>query len=476
MIQTTICSSTHNIFIIKGSWARRWSATVLDSLAGSLRGTLKKIANASNIDKDVIKEVVKDIQRALLQADINVKLVLKITKEVERRAMEEKPPAGMSSREHVIRIIYEELVNILGKGKDVPLKNHVIMMVGLYGQGKTTTTAKLAKYFQKRGLKVGLIAADVHRPAAYDQLKQLAEKINSPVYGNPKANNGVAVVKNGMKELDDSDIIIIDTAGRHSLEEDLINEMKRISKAAKPDETFLVLDAAVGQQAGPQAQAFHDAVGVTGVIITKLDGTAKGGGALSAVSVTKAPVTFIGVGEHIDDLEKFEPPRFISRLLGMGDLQTLLEKAEYSMEEGDAEAVAKKMMSGKFTLIDMKEQMEMLTKMGPLDKLMSLLPSGFGGMKGIEKQDPKETQRRLKKFKVIMNSMTQYELENPKQIKSSRVRRIAMGAGVDQKEVRSLIKYYNMSQKAVKGLSSNRRMRKKLMKQLEMPEMEGLDM
>jgi signal recognition particle subunit SRP54 len=421
---------------------------------------------------------VRDIQRALLQADVNVKLVLTITKEVERRSMEEKPPAGMSSREHVIRIIYEELVRILGEGREVTLKKHVIMMVGLYGQGKTTTTAKLAKYFQKRGLKVGLVAADVHRPAAFDQLKQLAEKINVPIYGNPKANNGVAVVKNGMKELKDSDIIIIDTAGRHSLEDDLINEMKRISKAAKPDEKFLVLDAAVGQQAGPQAQAFHDAVQVTGVIITKLDGTAKGGGALSAVSITKAPVTFIGVGEHIDDLEKFDPPRFISRLLGMGDLQTLLEKAQESMEGSDAEMVAKKMMSGKFTLLDMREQMEMLSKMGPMDKIMNMLPQGFGGMKpgmGMDKQNPQETQQRLKKFKVIMSSMTRFELENPKEIKASRIRRIAKGAGVDQKEVRSLLKYYNMSQKAVKGLSSNRRMRKKLMKQLQMPEMEGMD-
>ncbi len=422
--------------------------------------------------------MVRDIQRALLQADINVRLVLKITKELERRALEEKPPAGMSSREHVIRIIYEELVNILGEGRDVGLDKHVIMMVGLYGQGKTTTTAKLAKYFQKRGLKVGLIAADVHRPAAFEQLSQLAEKIKVQVYGNPKASNGVAVVKNGMKKLHDSDIIIIDTAGRHALEDDLIDEMKRIAKAAKPDERFLVLDAAVGQQAGPQSQAFHDAVGITGVILTKLDGTAKGGGAISAVSVTKAPITFIGVGEHMEDLEKFEPPRFISRLLGMGDLQTLLEKAQESMDGGDAEQVAKKMMSGKFTLIELREQMEMLAKMGPLDKLMGLLPQGFGGMKGsmVEQQDPKETQKRLTQFKVIMNSMTDYELQHPKEIKSSRIKRISRGAGVDHKEVRSLLKYYNMSQKAVKGLSSNRRMRKKLMKQLQMPEMEEFNM
>ncbi|MDG6225250.1 MAG: signal recognition particle protein Srp54 [Candidatus Thermoplasmatota archaeon] len=446
---------------------------MLDSLAQSLRGTLKKIANASNIDKDVIKDVVRDIQRALLQADLNVKLVLSITKEVERRALEEKPPAGMSSREHVIRIIYDQLVKILGEPRDVGLKKHVIMMIGLYGQGKTTTTAKMAKYFQKRGLKVGVIAADVHRPAAFDQLKQLGDRINVPVYGFPKAKDSVAVVKKGMEQYADFDIVIIDTSGRHSLEEDLIKEMEDIAKVAKPDERFLVIDAAVGQQAGPQAQAFHDAVKVTGVIITKLDGTAKAGGALSAVAVTNAPVTFIGTGEHIEDLEKLDPPRFISRLLGMGDLQTLLEKAQDSMGGKDAEAMAKKMMSGKFSLLEMRDQMEMLTKMGPLDKIMGMLPQGFGGGKGpMEMQDPREAQARLKKFKVIMNSMTKFELENPREIKSSRLKRIAKGAGVDQKEVRSLLKYYNMSQKAVKGFSSNRRIRRQLMKQLQIPDVD----
>lgn len=249
--------------------------------------------------------------------------------------------------------------------------------------------------------------------------------------------------------------------------------MKDIADAAQPDERFLVIDAAVGQQAGPQAQAFHDAVGVTGVVITKLDGTAKAGGALSAVAVTKAPVAFIGVGEHIEDLEKLDPPRFISRLLGMGDLQTLLEKAQDSMDGKDAEDLAKKMMSGKFTLLDMRDQMEMLTKMGPLDKIMGLLPAGFAGTKGpMEMQDPHEAQARLKKFKVIMNSMTRWELGNPREIKISRIQRIAKGAGVGQKEVRDLLKYYNMSQKAVKGFTSNRRIRRQLMKQLQMPDME----
>lgn len=438
---------------------------VLDSLAGSLRDTLKKIANASHIDKSLIKDVVRDIQRALLQADVNVKLVLALTKEIEHRALTEKPPAGQSSREHVIRIVYEELVNILGQSVEIPLKKHVIMMVGLYGQGKTTTAGKLARYFLKRGMKTGLVAGDVHRPAAYDQLKQIADNIKVPFYGEPKSKNAVKVVKNGLKKFDDLDVIIIDTAGRHSLEEDLIKEMTRIFRVAKPDEKFLIVDATIGQQAGPQAKAFHDAVQITGVIVTKLDGTAKGGGALSAVSETQAPIVFIGTGEHLEDLEKFDPPRFISRLLGMGDIQSLLEMAQGVIDEKSAEDTAKKLISGKFTLKEMYEQMKMISGMGPLQKIFSRFPSELSSK--IPKGAMEDTQGKLKRFRIIMDSMTDEELENPRIIKSSRVRRIALGAGCEPRDVKALLKYYNMTRKAIRGYTSNRKMRKTLMQQLK---------
>jgi signal recognition particle subunit SRP54 len=441
---------------------------VLDSLAGSLRDTLKKIANATHVDKNLIKDVVKDIQRALLQADVNVKMVLALTKEIENRALTEKPPAGQSSREHVIRIVYEELVKILGQSVEVPLKKHVIMMVGLYGQGKTTTSGKLARYFSKRGMKTGLIAGDVHRPAAYDQLKQIADSIKVPFYGEPKSKNAVKVVKNGLKEFKDIDVIIIDTAGRHSLEADLINEMKRIFKAANPDEKFLVIDATVGQQAGPQAKAFHDAVQITGVVVTKLDGTAKGGGALSAVSETKAPIVFIGTGEHLEDMEKFDPPRFISRMLGMGDIQSLLEMAQGVIDQKDAEDTAKKLMSGKFTLREMYDQMKMISGMGPLQKIFSRFPMELSSK--IPKGAMEDTQDKLKKFRIIMDSMTEEEMDNPRIIKSSRVRRIALGAGCEPRDVKALLKYYNMTRKAIKGYSSNRKMRKTLMQQLKFSE------
>jgi signal recognition particle subunit SRP54 len=444
---------------------------VLEGLGKSLRDVLNKIAKASSIDDNLVKEVTKDIQRALLQADVNVKLVLELTKEVERRASQEKPPAGMSLREHVIKIIYEELVKVLGQPRVIPLTKQTIMMVGLYGQGKTTTTGKLARFFFKRGLKVGLIAADVHRPAAYDQLSQIGQKIGVPVFGDPQAKDASTIVREGMKHFHNTDVVIIDTSGRHALEDDLIKEIKDVAEIAKPNERILVLDATIGQQAGPQAQAFHDAVNVTSVILTKMDGSAKGGGALSAVAKTKASIVYIGTGEHLEDLEPFNPERFISRMLGMGDIQSLLEKAKESISEEEALETTKKIMSGRFTLKEMYKQMEMLTSMGPLKKLMSMLP-GFG-MPGLQdKINVEESQKRLASYRIIMDSMTDVEMEEPKLIKSSRINRIAKGAGVDPKEVRELLHQFNNSKKAVKGFMGNRKLRRQLMKQFESGQMD----
>src|SRR5437879_2960376 len=400
---------------------------------------------SSYINHSLIKEIVRDIQRALIQADVNVQLALTITRELQRRALDEKPPPGMSPREHVVRIIYEELVKILGTSREVPIQKQRILLVGLYGQGKTTTAGKLAKYFQKKGLSVGLVAADVHRPAAYDQLKQLSEQINASFHGEPGAKDATKIAKAGVKALEAMDVLIVDSSGRHALEPDLIKEIESVGKAVQADERLLVVDATVGQQAGPQAKAFHDAVGITGVIVTKLDGTAKGGGALSAVAEVKAPIVFIGVGEKIDDLEKFEPPRFISRLLGMGDLETLLEHAQEAIDAQKAEALTKKIMAGKFTLHEMYEQIEMLTDMGPMKKLAAMLP-GIGGK--MKDSDMENTQARLRRFKIIMDSMTDDEMKDPKLVKSSRVQRIARGAGVAPRDVKELLRNYEMSRKA----------------------------
>ena len=458
---------------------------VLDNLGESLRNTLAKLAKSGTIDEKSIKEMVRDMQRALLQADVNVKLALKLTREIERRAIDEKPNAGVSAREHVVKIVYEELVKVLGTPRELKPRKMTIMMVGLYGQGKTTTCGKLGKWFAKKGLKVGFIAADVHRPAAYEQLKTLAVQSNAIFYGEPDAWKGqeaddtnaqlagqtaARIVERGIKELRPKcDVIIVDTAGRDKLEEGLIEEMKQVFEIAKPDEKFLVMDAQVGQQAGPQARAFHEAVQVTGVIITKLDGTAKGGGALSAVSETNAPVMWIGVGEKIDDLEKFDQARFVSRLLGMGDIQTLLEKAQEVVKDEDkAEETAKKIMQGRFSLVEMREQMEMLSGMGPLSKVLDMIPGFASARSRMQNAQMEATQKKFEQFKTIMGSMTRYEMENPGEIKSSRIKRISRGAGVDPKEVKELLQYYETSKRTMKGIAGNKKMQRKLMAQLKM--------
>jgi len=344
-------------------------------------------------------------------------------------------------------------------------ENHSFIADGIIVHN-TTSAGKLSTYFKKKGLRPAVVAGDVHRPAAYDQLKQIAEQVDVPFYGDKNEKNAVKVVRAGVEKFKRSaDVIIVDTSGRHKLEDDLIEEMKDIFHATRPDEKLLVMDAAVGQQAGSQAKAFNDAVDITGIIITKLDGTAKGGGALSAAAEVGAPILFIGTGEHPSDFERFEPSRFISRLLGMGDIKTLLERAEESLKGKDAEEAARRMMSGKFTLHDMYEQMNMLSGMGPLNKIAEMLPGGMSGK--IKGMDMDTTQEKLKRFKIIMDSMTEEEMENPQLIRASRVKRIARGSGMENKDVKELLKYYNMTKRMMKGFSSNRKMRKSLMKQLQ---------
>ena len=439
---------------------------VLDNLGDSLKRTIKKIANAVHVDAQLIKEVVRDIQRALLQSDVNVKLVLELSKKIEQRALEEKPPAGMTNREHVIHIVYDELVRIVGASRELPIRKQIIMMVGLYGQGKTTSCGKLAMFFKRKGLRSALIAGDIHRPAAYEQLKQISEQVEVLFYGDKNGKNAVKVIRDGIDKFKRvADVIIVDTSGRHKLETDLISEMKNIFQEIKPDEKLLVMDAAMGQQAGPQARAFNDAIGITGIVLTKLDGSAKGGGALSAAAEVGAPIVFVGTGEHSADFEKFDPSGFISRLLGMGDIRSLMERAEESIKGKDAEKTARKLMSGKFNLNDMYEQMNMISGMGPLSKIAEMLPGGMSGK--LKNVDMNQTQDKLKKFRTIMDSMTNEERENPEFIQASRIKRIARGAGVENKDVKEVLKYYNMTKRMMKGFSSDRKMRRNLMRQLD---------
>ena len=437
---------------------------VLEGLGKSLRNVFGKISSASSVDDELIKEICKDLQRALLEADVNVRLVLEVTDRVKDRATNEPPAAGRSMKDHISSIIRQELVALVNNGEGIALKPQTIMMVGLYGQGKTTTTGKLALYFTKKGLSVGLIGADVYRPAALDQLKQLGEKVGVEVYGESGQTDAALIVKNGMAHFKDKKIVIIDTSGRHALEDDLIEEIKRIADVAKPDERVLVLDSQVGQQAGPQAEAFHNAVGVTGVILTKMDGTAKGGGAISAISKTNARIVFLGTGEHIRDLEAFDPNKFIARLLGMGDLSGLVQMAAEEIDDQEAmEAVSKAMMSGRFNLNDMYYQMVAMGKMGTLQKLMGMLP----GMSAFEdKIDYEASQKKIAVFRTIMDSMTSEEKEDPSIIKAKRVERIAAGAGVTTHDVRELLKQYNTTKKTMASFGKDRKVRKQMMKQM----------
>ena len=360
-------------------------------------------------------------------------------------------PPGVSRREHVIKVVYEELTRFVGD-KPVPLKvepgkKKIIMLVGIQGSGKTTHAAKLARYFQKRGLKVGLICADTFRPGAYNQLQQLATRTNTPFFGDLKAKDPVKVVREGLKQFADKDLIIVDTAGRHKEEKDLIKEMKDLEKNIHPDEVIMVIDGTIGQQALAQAKTFHEATPIGAIIVTKLDGSSRGGGALSAVAATGAPIKFIGTGEKIEDLEAFIPSRFVGRLLGMGDLETLLEKVK-DAEIKVPQKKAKDIMSGNFTLTDMYEQFQAVKKMGPFGKVLKMIP----GMSSTDVPDEmlNTAEGRLEKWGIIIQSMTPAEKENPKLLNSSRAKRIARGSGTTEKEVKELLKQYVMMRKMLK--------------------------
>lgn len=326
-------------------------------------------------------------------------------------------------------------------------------MVGIQGSGKTTTVAKLARYFQKRGYKVGVVCSDTWRPGAYHQLRQLLDRYHIEVFGNPQEKDAIKLAKEGVDYFKSKgvDIIIVDTAGRHKEDKALIEEMKQISNVIHPHEVILVIDGTIGQQAYNQALAFKEATPIGSIIVTKLDGSAKGGGALSAVAATGAPIKFIGTGEKIDDIEPFDPPRFVSRLLGLGDIQGLLEKfkeleKEVEIKEEDIE----RFLRGKFTLKDMYAQLEAMRKMGPLKQILRMIP-------GLGYSLPDDVisigEERLKKFKVIMDSMTEEELLNPEIINYSRIKRIARGSGTSTKDVKELLDQYRQMKKLFKSMN-----------------------
>ncbi len=430
-----------------------------------IRNALSKFLRSDKYEK-AVGEFVKDLQKELIKADVNIRVVVDISKKIKERALNEEPPLGVSRREWFITIVYDELTKLFGGDKKPSVKPGkkpwVILLVGLQGSGKTTTAAKLAYYYKLEGYRVGLVSADTYRPAAYDQLKQLGDMIGVPVYGEPGNRDAVEIARKGVEYFIDKgfDIIIIDTAGRHHREDTLLEEMKEISKTVKPDEVILVIDAAIGQQAYNIAKKFHESTPIGSIIVTKLDGTAKGGGALSAVAATNARIKFIGTGEKIDELEVFYPPRFIARILGMGDIESLVEKVK-RMKIEFTEKDIEDFITGKLNMRLIYKQLINLRKLGPLRKILQMIP-GLG-LKVPFEVDPRELEEKVSKWIAVINSMTYEELDKPEIIDRHRMRRIAIGAGVDTETVKELLRQYELMKKFTKQL----RRRKDLLKKLQ---------
>ena len=425
---------------------------MLDNLKTNLRAAIKKIVNSSGIDEELIKELSKDVQRALLQSDVNVKLVLEITKNLEERSLKENPPPGLSRKDHIVKILYDELAKLLGNETEFsfkPGKLNKILLLGIQGSGKTTITGKLSKFLTKQGYKVGVIGADTYRPGALVQLKTTCEKENIEVYGEEKTKDSPQVVKNGLQHFEKSnlDIVLIDTAGRHKEEKDLLDEMTQINKVAEPDLALLIIDGTIGQQCFSQAEAFHKIVTVGGIVITKLDSSAKGGGAIAASAATGAQIMYIGTGERIDDLEKFSPTRFVGRLLGMGDLQALLDLAKRLESEAD-DVRLKRISSGKMNMDDFYYQLEEVTKVGSLKGLLESMP-GFSGM--VKEDQLDQVEDRMEKWRYIIQSMNKQEKADPDLLNASRIKRIARGSGWPEHEVKELLKNYKNSKNMMKA-------------------------
>ncbi|MBS3072394.1 signal recognition particle receptor subunit alpha [Candidatus Pacearchaeota archaeon] len=424
---------------------------VLEGLGNVLKKSVDKISSAIFVDKSLVESIAKDMQRALITADVNISLVKEISDKIKKEG--EKHVKGIEKKEHLIKLLNDEIINILGgERKDLALgKKEKIMFIGLYGTGKTTTISKLASYYKKRGRSVALLGLDVHRPAASEQLEQLGKKIDIPVFIDKETKNPIAIWEKYENKLEKYDLILIDTAGRDALEESLIKEIQLLSKKINPTHSLLVIAADIGQAAKAQAQKFKTVCNIDGVIITRMDSSAKAGGALTACKEVNAPVYFIGTGEHVADIELFNPKSFVSRLLGMGDLESLLEKVRNVTDEKSQKKTLQNLEEGKFTLNDFYEQLKSMESIGSFSKIKEMIP-GFGKAK-IPDELLGTQEEKLKKWKHAINSMTPEERENPEILEkqTSRLSRIAKGSGTNTGDIRQLIKQFKMIKDLAKG-------------------------
>lgn len=423
-----------------------------ESLSEKLGGVFKKLKARGKLTENDVKDAMREVKMALLEADVNYKVVKDFVAKVTERSVGEEVLSSLTPAQQVIKIVNDELVALMGEGNErinFPSKPPcIVMMCGLQGAGKTTHAAKLAKYFRRREEKRPLlIAADVYRPAAIEQLKIVGEKAGVPVFEKGQIDPR-KIVKEGLKYAADygHDLVIIDTAGRLHIDEELMKELVDIKKIAKPNEIMLVIDAMIGQDSVKVASAFDDALGIDSVILTKLDSDTRGGAALSVLSVTGKPIKFVGMGEKLDDLEPFHPERMASRILGMGDMLTLIEKATQTIDEKDAERMAKKMQEHGFDMNDLLENMEQINKMGSVASIVKLIP----GASNVSEADIAHGETQLKYTRAIIQSMTAAERVKPSIIDPKRKRRIAAGSGTSVTAVNNVLKNFDQMQKLMK--------------------------
>ncbi len=437
---------------------------MFDSLSGKLQQAFKNLRGLGKISEDNIAEALREVRLALLEADVNFKVAKDFIETVKQKAIGQEVVRTVQPGQQIIKIISDELVTLLGSTNaalNLGGQPTCILMVGLHGAGKTTTSAKLAKYLQKQGRAPLLVAADVYRPAAMDQLEVLGKQLDIPVVVRRGEKDVLKIARDALEEARalGRSVIIFDTAGRLQIDEPLVQELVRLRDLIQPLETLLVLDSATGQEAVNVAKHFDEALNVTGAILTKLDGDARGGAALSLKSVTGKPIKFVGVGEKLEDFEPFHPERMASRILGMGDVVSLVEKAAEAVDIEDAKKLEEKMRRGEFTLEDFLQQLRQMKSMGPLDKIVGMLPGGAEMLKGA---DMSKSEREFKRFEAMICGMTPQERRHPQILNASRRKRIAKGSGVQVVELNNLLNRFGQMQQMMKKLGKFSKMMAKM--------------
>lgn len=436
-----------------------------EGLAERLQNALQRVRGKGKVTEADVKEMMREVRLALLEADVNFKVVKDFIANVKERAVGQEVLQSLTPGQQVIKVVHDELTKLMGgEHSQIAVRQKpptVVMMVGLQGAGKTTTTAKLANYLRKKNNRNPLlVAADIYRPAAIKQLETLGKQLNMPVFSLGDKTSPVEIAKLALAKAKEEhyDYVLIDTAGRLHIDEPLMNELKQIKEEVQPDEILLVVDAMTGQDAVNVAESFHEQLQITGVVLTKLDGDTRGGAALSVKAVTNTPIKFVGMGEKMDQLEPFHPERMASRILGMGDVLTLIEKAQASVDEEKAKELERKMRTMEFTFEDFLEQLEQVRKMGPLDELLSMIP-GMNRVKGLKNLQIDEKQ--LARVEAIIRSMTKEEKQNPSIINASRRRRIAKGSGTTIQDVNRLLKQFEEMKKMMKQMANMAKGKKK---------------